>query len=220
MRFGSTALAAFLLSAFAGTGIANACTPPPGWPQKAELSPKVVADVIVSHAAQIDLVVADHFTHDAEVAPLPKVWGENASPAELSEWAQNWRETWSDAVRIHYRVVATLVGGQAAKLEISGEKLTAPLPTDQNVERRLKSFLNQKDLSEWPNPGACVTPVFAAVGQQYLVARDSKGKLLEVEIPLRFRGEQGAAHAPAVVPVSGAEDPWLKLVEQAISRAP
>ena len=145
-----------LVSGCGGALQANACTPVPGWPQKAKLSPEVVAELVVSHAAHIDLVVADHFSPDAEIAPLPAVFLEKASPQEASEYAQGWRETWSDAVRIHYRVVATLLGNPTEAFVVNGEGLEGPLPTRGGVARRLKSFLDQKDLANWPGPGACV----------------------------------------------------------------
>lgn len=198
-------------------GEALACSPPPGWPQKVRVSPKVIAEVMAKAAAHIDLVVVEHLSKDFVISELPSWYAEELPQAER---VATWREDigGTDAVRMHLRVLRSLKGGSADSLELSGiviEGLGARWIAS-NLASKIVSMLDEQDLAHWREPGSCDTAIPAMDGAQYLVFRDADGRLMRQPVPIRFRGYANTHIGPGALPVTGERDPWVELVVQAL----
>lgn len=228
MRAAASISAAFLLT-LAVTPAALACVPAYGWPKQVELDPTAVASALVASATYIDLAVVEELHPDFVLAE--KVEARLlADPAvavrrdEIRDWYAAFREEMAeDGVRATHRVTARLKGVGSDTFDLSGlrwsgvrytgepDALGSIKPSD------LKYYLDQTDLAEVEGPGDCYTPLFPIVGQTYLVFRDASGELSRAAVPVRFGGRTVTESGPVYIPVSGPDDPWVKLVREALA---
>ncbi|HYF22237.1 MAG TPA: hypothetical protein VD929_02460 [Caulobacteraceae bacterium] len=143
-------------------------------------------------------------------------------PSSVSEpWSisEETLSEWPEAVFITTRVVRTLKGGASpSPLRFHGVEVEASsrLPS---IKTRIRSSLDQEDLAEWSGPGSCMSPIWAAKGQHFVVFRDEAGKPLKVRLDAVLLKKPVKIVPPGVVPVSRMQDPWVRLVEQALARA-
>lgn len=216
------------LSALALGQGAYGCTPPSGYPKKVRLSPQVVADVMTRAAAYVDVAVVESVTPDFELGTRnPEAWRWVVDMYEdhptLEQAMARQREEWTDAGRFHFRIVEHLKADGPAMFDINGQ--TPPPFLGRGGDKpfapslsALKYFLGEEDLANFPPPGACAMPVFASVGETFLVFRDDKGFLLRTEVPYRFEGRPGSRLGPAAFPIAPTGSPWLKIVRAALAR--
>lgn len=209
-----------------GAGAALSCTPAPGWYAKARVSADVAARVMAREAVFIDIAVADRMTSDFEVGT--RQWASmRAAPkgSHLHKVADSWlagtREAWAeDGARIHFRVVERLKGHSPPEFTLGGSK---EFEKDKQAPRavplsQLHYFLDIVDLIDGPGMGDCTMPVFAQTGRRYLIFRGADGLPLRIDVPVRFSGQMNPRSGPSVVPIISINDPWPKLVRQALTQ--
>ena len=216
-------LATFLLAA----SPALACSPAPGWPDKAHVLSDRAARQMVETAASIDVVVVEGLTPDFEVGT--RKWAEMRAAPEGSYlrnaadgWLKGTREAWAeDGARIHFRVVQHLKGKSQEQFTLNGSKPLAPfagqLPAPRAVALdQLQFFLNFADLVDGPQMGDCTVAVVGELGRMYLVFRDADGFPLRTEVPVRFHGRVAMLAGPSFVPILSINDAWPKLVVKSL----
>lgn len=228
MRSAAAGLIALLLTL---AQPALACTPPPGWPQKAKLDIALTARTLTDAAATIDIVVAERATDDYEVGTDPEANaqalanyaadpdGVKLTAAEVS--ARLKADEFPDGARIHYRVIERLKGASSDTFSLNGmappgHPTAAPLGPRETLAL-LRNRLNSQDLSEWPGFGACIQPLWTGLGHRYVVFRDAQGRLLRQTVAIRFEGEQSDVRGPTYAEVGGADDVWLKAIRQTLA---
>lgn len=227
--------AAFVSAALTGLAVAApaiACSPPPGWPRKVQIDPAATARTLMDAAATVDVVVAEAMTDDYEVGTSPRAraafleaFGTSPAgpPPAREDLIAEMRDAWADeGVRIHYRVVEHLKGAGPETFTLNGARLlgappyqAGPTPSKAVSLASLRSRLASRDLSEWENVGACITPLYSDLGARYLVFRDTEGQLLRQEVDIRFMGHAQRIGGPVYAEVRGPADPWLTTVRQA-----
>lgn len=230
MRAAASISAAVLLT-LAVTPAAIACVPAQGWPDQASLDPKDTARELVGAAAAIDIAVVESLSDDFEVGTTPeaieaatpgfmKPGREKPSPAEVSALL---RRDWSDlGVRIHYRVVERLSGNGAERFSLNGVSPPAFVVegwrtrTSSESLGNLNRYLWVRDLSEWEGFGACIVPPAGVRDLRILIFRDDRGRLLNHDVEVRFRGRTIRERGPAYVVVSGDDDGWVQVVREAV----
>lgn len=183
---------------------------------------------MVRNAKTIDLVVADRLTADFEVGT--RAWSRMRTSPNGSDGADAWlrdtRDAWAeDGARIHFRVVRRLKGASPAEFSFNGSKAfpfegRRPLAPRPVLLSQLHYFLNPADLLDGPQMGDCTIAVVGEVGRMYLIFRDADGFPLRTEVPVRFRGRTGPSIGPSVVPVVSMDDPWPRLILQALAKHP
>lgn len=226
----ASVLGLMLAVAVSGASVsASACIPEPGWREEASLDADAAATEMVRAAAFIDVAVAERFTRDFEfmtrtrdqwlgraVTPIARKEAEEALEFERQGAAED------GAVRIHFRVQERLKGHSAREFSLNGSDETKLAGAAEHSPRairldELKYFLNQQDYADWVGPGACTRPIFAREGQQYLVFRDERGRVLRAVTLVNFRERTDRVPGPAVVPIITNQDPWLRLVRSKFS---
>lgn len=216
-------LAAVILLNLLGSFAALACTPAPGWPHKARLDAKLVAEEMVASAAFVDLVKVEALTPDFEVgthAPegwYPLVTDQEEGPKTIQEALKLARGSFEGGARIHYRVIKHLKGLGDENFTIDGEVIEDKFAVRPFKLANLKYFLDQQDYIFWEGPGVCTHPVFAKGGGYTLIFRDADNRLLRAPVSVTFRGRTFSISGPAAIPVSGPSDPWVLLVSSVLT---
>jgi hypothetical protein len=213
---------------------AMACVRPQDFPDYLRLDPMTVADAMVRSATYVDVAVIERFSPDFELATRSRrAWfvDGDQTPEIEAQMEANFRESFSGAVRMHFKVVEHLKGPASTGFEISGYpgpvsqylegpyRPRKPLPVTMPMSA-LKYYVEQQDLAAWGGPGDCFTNVMGEVGQTYLVFRDADGYLLRAEVPFGRGGERGTTIGPALFPVGPSKSAWLDLVRKTLAGPP
>lgn len=185
------------------------------------------AERLARSAASIDLVVAEAVDDLYEVGTQPQALaaalansGQTANKAQVladlkAEWA-------GDGGRFRYRVVQSLKGQGSKTFTLNGMRTSPELRRAQSSHDavvQLRARLGSADLDTWPGFGACITPLYSAVGRRYLVFRDSHGRLLSQNVAVRYHDKVLETPGPVYVEVFGDTDPWLAAVRVALAPA-
>jgi len=206
---------------------AHACMPPQGWPKEIELDATEVASALVASATYVELAVVEELHPDFVLAEKAEARMLAAAPPgwtaeETRKWYASFREEMAEGgVRATHRVTARLKGVGSDTFDLNGWSWSAGV-AEIDAPRAiklsdLKYYLDQTDLAEVKGPGDCYTPLFPIVGQTYLVFRDARGELSRAAVPVRFGGRTVTESGPVYIPVSGPDDPWVKLVRKVLA---
>lgn len=186
------------------------------------------AERLARSAASIDLVVAEAVDDRYEVGTQPEALaaalansnccGHTANKAQvLADLKTEWAD---DGGRFHYRVVQRLKGQGSNTFTLNGMR-TSPGPrrarSPHVVVVELRARLGSADLNTWPGFGACITPLYSAVGRRYLVFRDARGRLLSQNVAVHYQDRVIETPGPVYVEVVGDNDPWLAAVRAALA---
>lgn len=187
---------------------ARACLPDAGWPDTAEVNQGEAAALLVQSASFIDLAEVEKLRPDPVQTARGRAWLEG------------------DAVLFHLRVIRRLKGNPAVVVrDLSGIDRAGELPPESSSGSSreaslsaLRFALGRRELSQ-----TIITNCYgwdaiaAAPGMKVLVFRDARGGLLNLRIPIRFKGRYLGVWGPSFTPVTGMDDPWVKLVDKEIT---
>lgn len=204
---------AILTLALLGAPAAHACVPVQGWPAEVKVNEREAAAMLVQSASVIDLAEVDSMTPDPVQAARGGEWMEEGS-----------------AVTIHLRVLQRLKGNPATPVrDLSGINLTPMLPPPPPANSRfrtsrpsprfggLRYAIGQRELTQVEISDCYwMDAIGVTQGMRVLVFRDAEGGLLNLQIPVRFKGRYEGIWGPSFTAVSGPDDPWVKLVDKEI----
>ncbi len=194
-----------------GAPAAKACVPNPDWPSAVKMDEREAAVLLVKSASFIDLAEVETLTPD----PIQAARG--------GQWFDD------DAVLIRLRIIQRLKGNPATPLrDLSGVAAKLPPPPPPNFRLRatrpsppfkyLPYEIGHQELSQVPVTDCYWLDAIGAMpGEKVLVFRDVDGGLLNIRVPVRYKGKYQAAWGPSFAMVSGPDDPWVKLVDKEIT---